>query len=246
MIERLEAQMRAMQMLMKMQDVTANNLANINTPGYKSSNVFFKMMQEKIDGKTVSRAEPQQQVDMTQGVLKPTHNNFDFGIEGKGFFVVQNNNGINLTRDGRMHIDTNGYLVDGNGSKVMGNSGPIYMPQYLKAGDKDGVETKIDVAKDGTIRINNKVYDQFKIVDVKDVSKLQRKGSNYFSFDPNLLVEDNTGNNVMQGYYESSNVSSLNEMVDMMKTTKMFESQQRVIRTTDEMMGRAASQLAKF
>ncbi|HYX05220.1 MAG TPA: flagellar hook-basal body protein [Bacteroidales bacterium] len=246
MIETLEAQMRAMQILMKMQDITANNLANINTPGYKSSDVFFKMMQEKINGKTVSRSEPQQQVDMTQGVLKPTHNTFDFGIEGKGFFVVQNNSGIQLTRDGRMHIDTNGYLVDGNGSKVMSDSGPIYMPQYLKAGDKDGVQPKIDVAKDGTIRINNKVYDQLKIVDVKDVTKLQREGKNYFSVDPKLMVDDQIGNNVMQGYYESSNVSSLNEMVDMMKTTKMFESQQRVIQTTDEMLGRAASQLAKF
>lgn len=238
--------MRAMQMLMKMQDVTANNLANINTPGYKSSNLFFEMVQDKIDGKTVSRVEPREQVDMTQGVLKPTHNTFDFGIEGKGFFVVQNKNGMHLTRDGRMHIDTNGYLVDGNGSKVMGDSGPIYMPQYLKAGNRDGAEAEIDVARDGTIRINNKVYDRLKIVDVKDASKLQRKGSNYFSIDPRLMVDDHAANNVMQGYYESGNVSPLNEMVDMMKTTKMFESQQRVIRTTDEMLGRAASSLSKF
>ena len=246
MIETLEAQMRAMQLLMKMQDITANNLANINTPGYKSSDVFFKMMQEKINGKTVSRPEPQQRVDMTQGVLKPTHNTFDFGIDGKGFFVVQNNDGLRLTRDGRMHIDTNGYLVDGNGSKVMGESGPIYMPQYLKASDKAGVEPRIVVAKDGTIRINDKVYDQFKIVDVNDVTKLQREGSNYFGVDPKLMVDDHAGNNVMQGYYESSNVSTLKEMVDMMKTTKMFESQQRVIQTTDNMLGRAATQLAKF
>jgi len=246
MIDSLKAQMRAMQMLMKMQDVTANNLANINTPGYKSSNIFFKMVQDKIDGKPVSHAEPQQRVDMTQGVLKPTHNTFDFGIEGQGFFVVQNGNGMQLTRDGRMHIDTNGYLVDGNGSKIMGDSGPIYMPQYLTGGDNGGAESNIDVAKDGTIRIDNKVYDRLRIVDIKDTTKLDRKGSNYFAVDPELMVDDHASNNVMQGYYESGNVNPLNEMVDMMKTTKMFESQQRIIKTTDEMLGRAASKLAEF
>jgi len=245
MIERLEAQMRAMQMLMKRQDITANNLANINTPGFKGSKVFYKMVQEKINGKKVSKPVPQQQVDMTQGVLKPTHNPFDFGIKGKGFFAVKNNNGIQLTRDGRMHINPDGYLVDDKGAKVMGDSGPIFLPQYMKATDQNGRQAKINVARDGTIRINNKVYDKLRIVDVKDTSKLERKGSNYFTTDPKFLVDDNKSN-VLQGYYESGNVSALNEMVDMMKTTKMFQSQQRIIRTTDEMLGRAASKLSKF
>lgn len=245
MIERLQAQMRAMQMLTKMQDVTANNLANINTPGFKGSNVFQKMVQERIDGEMSSRAVPQQQVNMQQGVLEPTDNMLDFGIKGEGFFVVQNENGTHLTRDGRMHFDTDGYLVDENGSRVMGDSGPIHMPEYLKATGESGADAKLEVAEDGTIRLNNEVFDRLRIVQVEDTSKLEHKGKNYMDAPGNVLAEDQSSS-VMQGFYESSNVDPLNEMVDMMKTTKMFESQQRAITTTDQMLGQATSKLGKF
>jgi flagellar basal-body rod protein FlgF len=245
MIDRLQAQMQAMQMLTKMQDITANNLANINTPGFKGSNVFQKMVQERIDGKMVSRSVPQQQVDMKQGVLEPTNNPLDFGIKGEGFFVVKNENGMQLTRDGRMHFDSSGYLVDENGSSVIGDSGPIHMPEYLKATGEGAEKAKLEVAKDGTVRLDNEVIDQLRVVQVEDTSQLERKGSNYLSAPQNALVDDRSST-VMQGYYESSNVDPLNEMVDMMKTTKMFESQQRAITTTDQMLGQATSKLGKF
>jgi len=245
MIDRLQAQMQAMQMLTKMQDVTANNLANINTPGYKGSNVFQKMVEERIDGKMVKRPVPQQQVDMQQGVLEPTNNPLDFGIKGKGFFVVQSEGGKQLTRDGRMHFNSDGFLVDENGSRVMGASGPIHMPEYLKATSEGNEKAQLEVAKDGTIRLDGEVFDQLRIVKVEDTSQLKRKGSNYLSAPEQAMIDDKSSN-VMQGYYESSNVDPLNEMVDMMKTSKMFESQQRAITTTDQMLGRATQQLGKF
>lgn len=245
MLERLRAQMQAMQMLKKMQDVTANNLANINTQGYKGSKIFYRMVEEQIDGKTVSRTVPGQQVDMSQGVLEPTNNTLDFGIKGKGFFVVESEHGRFLTRNGRMHINADGYLVDPEGARVLGDSGPVYMPEYLKAGGDNGEQAKIEVATDGTIRLNNKVFDRLKIMKVEDVSKLERKGNNYFSASGDYLVED-PSSRVMQGYYEAGNVSSLNEMVDMMQTSKMFETQQRAIKTTDDMLGRMTSRLGQF
>lgn len=245
MIDRLQAQMQAMQMLTKMQDVTANNLANINTPGFKGSNVFQKMVQQRIDGQMVNRAVPQQQIDMQQGVLEPTNNPLDFGIKGKGFFVVENEQGAQLTRDGRMHFNPNGYLVDENGSRIMGDSGPIHMPEYLKATGKGGNQSRLEVATDGTIRLNDKVFDRLRVVRVENTSQLERKGSNYLTAPERALVDDRSSK-IMQGYYESSNVDPLNEMVDMMKTTKMFESQQRAITTTNEMLGQATSKLGKF
>lgn len=234
-----------MQMLTKVQDITANNLANINTPGYKGSKVFHRMVQEQIDGKTVTHSVPSQQVDMTQGVLEPTGNPLDFGIKGEGFFVVEDEHGTNLTRDGRMHVNNNGYLVDKKGAKVMGDGGPIHIPQYLKAMGSNGDQAKIEVASDGAIRLNGEVYDRLKIVKVEDTSALERKGSNYFGAPEGLMIDDSSSS-VMQGYYEAGNVNPLNEMVDMMQTTKMFETQQRAIRTTDEMLGQATSKLGKF
>lgn len=245
MIERLEAQMRAMQMLRRVQDVTANNLANINTPGFKGSDVFQKMVQQEIDGKQVSRLVPQERIDMKQGVLKPTNNPLDFGLKGKGFFVVKNSKGTHLTRDGRMHFNTDGYLVDENGSRVMGDSGAVYMPEYMKATGSDAQPAKIEVAKDGTIRLDSKVYDRLRIVKVNDTSNLDREGNNYLKAPEDSLVDDNSST-VMQGYYEAGNVDPLNEMVDMMKTTKMYESQQRAIRSSSKMLGKVTSGLGKF
>ncbi len=245
MIERLEAQMRAMQMLSKTQDITADNLANINTPGFKGNKVFYQMVKEQVDGEEVTRTVPMQQVDMAQGVLEPTDNKFDFAIKGEGFFMVEGQNGKQLTRDGRFNIDTDGYLVDGNGGRVIGNSGPINMPDYIKASGRNNKSAEIEVATDGTIRIDEEVFDKIMTVEVKDTSKLERQGSNYFAAREGQLVEDHSSS-IMQGYYEKGNVNPLNEMVDMMKTVKMFESQQRAIRTTDEMLSQATSKLGQF
>lgn len=245
MLDRLQAQMRAMQMLMKAQEVTANNLANINTPGFKGSNVFYQLVKSEVDGEVTTATIPGQQVDMSQGVLEATGNKFDFAIRGEGFFMVRGEGGRYLTRNGRFHIDTNGYLVDGNGSKVMGSAGPVYIPQYLQATDSQSV-MKLEVGSDGTIRLNDEVYDKLRLVEVEDPSQLERRGNSYFEVAGTNMLANASGSSVMQGYYEKGNVSSLNEMVDMMRTMKMFESQQRAIRTTDEMLGKITSNLGRF
>ncbi|SHG14078.1 flagellar basal-body rod protein FlgF/flagellar basal-body rod protein FlgG [Fodinibius roseus] len=246
MLERLEAQMQAMQMLSKTQEVTADNLANINTPGFKGNKVFYQMVKEQVDGREVSRTIPRQHLDMSQGVLEATNNEFDFAIKGEGFFMVEGQNGERqLTRDGRFHIDPDGFLVDGNGSKVIGNGGPINMPDLIRATEANNGGGGMEVATDGTIRINDEVYDQIRTVGVEDPSQLERQGSNYFKATEEMLTEDHSSS-IMQGYFEKGNVNPLNEMVDMMQTVKTFESQQRAIRTTDEMLGQATSKLGQF
>lgn len=245
MTDPIKAQTQAMQMLQRVQDVTANNLANINTQGFKGSKVSYKVVQEEVNGESVTRTVASEQIDMSQGVLESTENPLDFAIKGKGFFVVDDGSGQKLTRDGRMHINADGYLVDGQGAQVMGDSGPVYLPQYMKGAGKNGEQAEINVATDGTIRLNNKIFDKLKIVSVKDTSALERKGSNYFSVAESEITDDSSSR-VMQGYYEAGNVDPLHEMVDMMRTTKMFEAQQRSIKTTDEVLNRVTTNLGKF
>lgn len=234
-----------MQMLSKTQEITANNLANINTPGFKGSKVFYRMVKEQVGGNEVSKTVPMQQVDMSQGVLEPTHNQFDFAIKGEGFFVVEGEHGRQLTRDGRFHLNANGYLVDGRGNNVIGNAGPIYLPDSIKVTGRNNGGAEVEVATDGTIRFDDEVFDKIQTVKVTDTSHLERKGSNYFTVHENFLQEDHSSS-VMQGYFEKGNVNPLNEMVDMMQTVKMFESQQRAIRSTDEMLSQATSKLGQF
>ena len=89
MVDQIHLQMRAMQALSKSQDMTADNLANLNTPCFKGSKIFYELYTEELDGKRISQGLPMQTIDMTQGVLEGTGNSFDMAIEGDGFFTVQ-------------------------------------------------------------------------------------------------------------------------------------------------------------
>jgi len=245
MIERLEAQMRAMQMLTKAQEVTADNLANINTPGFKGSKLFFHEFKQQVDGKEVSKTVPMQQIDLKQGMLEPTGNTFDLGIDGEGFFKVEEGGQQLLTRDGRFHVNSDGYLVNNQGARVMGTEGPVYIPEFLKASGESS-PVKLEVAKDGTIRINGQVNDRLGIVKIDDPANLERRGNSYFAAtSPGHLVGQDAGS-VMQGYYEKGNVEPLQEMVGMMRNMQMFESQQRAMRSTDEMLSQVSSRLGRF
>ncbi|HBQ59563.1 MAG TPA: hypothetical protein DD671_08040, partial [Balneolaceae bacterium] len=77
MIDRIYMHMQAMQVLQRSQDATADNLANINTPGFKGNKVFYRMMKENIDGREVTKSVPMTQVNLNQGVLEATGNEFD-------------------------------------------------------------------------------------------------------------------------------------------------------------------------
>ena len=247
MIDRLSAQMQAMQMLSRAQDATADNLANINTPGFKGSKLFYRLLKQEVNGKEVTETVPMQKIDMKQGVLEPTGNPFDFGLQGQGFFQVQDAGGNELlSRDGRFHIDADGYLVNGQADKVMGKAGPVHIPEYFQATNQDKGGAKLEVADDGTIRLNNEVYDKIRIVKVDDTANLERRGNNYFAAKGDDHLVEDPSTTVMQGFYEKGNVNPLGEMVDMMRTMKMFESQQRALRSSDEMLAQVAGRLGKF
>lgn len=234
-------------MLSRAQEVTADNLANINTPGFKGNKLFYRMYEEQINGSTVQKTIPMQQINMEQGVLEPTGNALDTGISGQGFFVVEDGTDHLLTRDGRFQMNTDGYLVNANGAKVIGAGGAIHMPEFFQATGDYGGEPKMEIAKDGTIRINDEVVDKIRVVNVHDPANVERRGNGYF-FTPqtNITENDEAIGSILQGYYEKGNVDPLHEMVDMMRNMQMFEAQQRAMRTTDETLSAAINSLGRF
>lgn len=245
MIDRIYAHMQAMQVLQKSQDITADNLANINTPGFKGNKVFYRMFKENVDGREVTKSVPMQQINLNQGVLDPTGNEFDLGINGEGFFTVDQDGQEFLTRDGRFNLDPDGYLVNTQGARVQGESGDIQLSEYFMNQGSGGVAPILEVAKDGTIRINDMDVDRIKLVNIEDPAQLQRKGSSYFAVTDQGAVTDLNVGTLMQGYYEKGNVEPLTEMVDMMRNMQMFESQQKALQTSDELLSRVSTQLGK-
>jgi flagellar basal-body rod protein FlgF len=246
MLDRIYMQMQAMQVLQRSQDVTADNLANINTPGFKGNKLFYRMVRENMNGQEIMKSVPMSQINLDQGILEPTGNVFDVAINGSGFFKVEQNDQEYLTRDGRFSLNSDGFLVNSNGAKVQGESGPIQLADLFQKNNETGGQNVLEISKDGTLLINGESQDKLQIVNVEDPQLLTRKGSAYFTVKDEIeLREDGTGM-VMQGYYEKGNVQPLNEMVDMMRTMQTFESQQRALKTTDDMLSQVTSRLGRL
>ena len=246
MLDRIYIQMQAMQVLQKSQDVTADNLANINTPGFKGNKLFYRMMSDNINGTEIKRAIPMSQINLDQGILEPTGNEFDVAINGNGFFKVQEGDQEFLTRDGRFSLNADGFLVNSNGAQILGESGPIQLSSLFENNPEHGGTNKLEISKDGSILINGRVQDKLQILNVEDSTVLERQGNSYFTVKDEIeLSEDGIGM-VMQGYFEKGNVEPLAEMVDMMRNMQMFESQQKALKTTDDMLSQVTSGLGRI
>lgn len=246
MIDRFTSQMQAMQMLSRAQELTADNLANLNTPGFKGSKVFYRLMDVNLNGEVTKQTVPFQQVNLEQGVLENTGNVLDLAISGDGFFVVKEDGQELLTRDGRFQIDPDGYLVNSRGARVKGSAGEIHIPADLRSGAGSRNDLQVEIAKDGAIWINGEIRDQIELVSVNDPSALQRRGNSYFSVSHPAALHRNPDGEIMQGYFEKGNVDALHELTSMMKTAQMFESQQRAMNAADEVLSQGINNLGRF
>lgn len=245
MIDRLKYSMQALQMFMRAQEVTSNNLANINTPGFKGDKLFYRAFQDELGNRTGSGIQTLQTIRMEQGSFEATGNPLDFAIEGDGFFLIKNDNGSFLSRDGRFELNAEGYIVDQNGGRVQGEGGDIHVPQFVKSGSASQ-NIEIQVAKDGTISVEEAKVDKLQIVTVGDIGSLERRTNSYLAVSEGDRLISDQNSQIVQGHYEAGNVNPLLEMLDMTRNMRMFETQQRVMRTTDEMLSQATSQLGRF
>lgn len=245
MIDRFRHSMQALQILMRAQEVTANNLANINTPGFKGDKLFYRAFQEEMNGRQVSSVQPGQTLRMAQGAFEKTGNPFDFAIEGQGFFTVEKDGNRFYTRNGRFGLDREGFLVDDNGARVMGESGPIQLPGIMQSG-RIRSDVKVELNQDGTLHVNGEREDRLMIVQADDVSRLERRSNAYLQAPEDMEMTADGDSSVVQGFYESGNVDPLQELVSMTQNMRLFESQQRAMRTTDEMLSQATTRLGRF
>jgi flagellar basal body rod protein FlgG len=238
--------MRAMQLFSRAQEVTANNLANLNTPGFKKDKLYQRSFDDFIYEQSVREVELYQVTNMESGILEPTGNVFDLAIQGSGFFEVDAGGRKLLTRNGHFHVDKQGYLRNEKGHAVQGLSGAIMIPDSLLTGKLEQQEQKIEIARDGTIRVNDTIVDQLKLVRVKNSTKLERLSDSYFALADARDAEIDTESLVNQGFLEKGNANPLEEMLAMQKNLRLFESSQRNMRSTDEIIAEVTTRLGRF
>ncbi len=221
---------RSLDQKIKNIDIIANNLANINTTGFKREIPFSEMVNEAGEA-TMRKLTSHQQGDIVQ-----TSNPLDLAINGNGFFAVKNSDGnVEMTRDGRFKISDDGFLVDTNKKKVMGKHGPIEIEDTLLSKD-----SQIFVTKDGEIKIGERLVDKLMIVNVDDANELLRVGSSNFKAENQDYFEASEGSfSISQGFLEEGNSNPIVEMEAMIQLNKMYESAQKVIAALDASLGHA-------
>jgi flagellar basal-body rod protein FlgF len=230
MIKGIYTAARSLDQRIKNLDVIANNLANLNTTGYKREIPFSEVI-NSLGDTAIKKVTSQ-----TQGELVQTSNPLDLGISGQGFFVLKNDSGnVQLTRNGRFQISDEGYLTDNNGAKVMGKNGPITLEETML--DSNAV---ITISKEGEIKLNDKIIDKILVVNVPSPSELEHLGNSNFGLGGQEAVplsEDEF--TVSQGYVEQANTNPIVEMEAMIQLNKEYESAQKVIAALDQSLSQA-------
>ncbi len=224
------------------QDVTADNLANANTAGYKRLRLgvqsvnapnFASQLTSAMGGSSGDNVlDLTYQFDQTSGELTHSGNPCDLALSGPGYFTVLDGGSPAYTRNGTFHLDTNQGLVDQEGRAVMGERGPIQIN-----GDS------FTVNEDGTVVVDGAAVDKLLVANFPSSAAL-REGEGVIHV-PAPAVQPVATPQVKQGYVEASNVNSIEEMVSMITNMRTYEATQKVITAQDQMLDRTVNDVAR-
>lgn len=248
MLRGMYTSLSAMINLQTSQNIITNNIANVNTTGYKSEKLISKAFNDVlisnndryINGKsnkqelgTLNLGVKIDEVNINylQGTLVETNNETDFAINGNGFFTVIDNLGSKYyTRDGVFNINSEGYLVNGAGYELINtNNQPIYIGN-----------SKINIDNDNNINLDSGVSHKFNIVDFDDYNALKKVGQNFYSGDG---ARETNNYELKSGYKEASNVDIIEQTSDLMSNLRAFEANQKVVQVMDSTLDKIASEI---
>jgi flagellar basal-body rod protein FlgF len=238
------------QMVLERQmDVVANNVANVNTNGYKADKSLFQEYlktgahEDNFVGqdRTVSYVLDNGTFkDFAQGPTEPTKNPLDVAIDGAGFLAVQTAAGERYTRDGSLQINNQGQLVTAAGDIVLGNSGPIVFQQT----DHD-----VSIAADGNVTVQegtsrtDAVRGKLRMVSFANAQQLLKEGTNLYSAGT-AAAQPDTASKLRQGFIEKSNVNSVTEMSRMIEVTRTYTQIATLLQQQSDLHKTAIQQLA--
>lgn len=233
------------------QDVIANNLANVETPGYKVDRVAFaerlteSMLRGGLDARhpildagTGGLFEMPVYTDYSQGSLTPTSNPFDVAVTGDGFLAVETASGVRYTRDGRMVMADDGVLRHAASGGVMLDlkDRPIV---FDPAGRGD---VKIDSL--GRVKQGDDIVGRLALVDFRDPQQLEKMGRNLYSGDRAGRVD--AKGTFRQFAYEASGVEPAASLVEMIAAARAYEMNVSMISMQDESLSRAVNEVGRL
>jgi flagellar basal-body rod protein FlgF/flagellar basal-body rod protein FlgG len=226
-------------------DVIANNIANVNTTGFKADNSVFEETTMPLardnGGNGINRRvsfvnDRATWHDMRQGGIELTGAPLDVAIDGNGFLAVQTPAGERYTRNGSLQLNAAGELVTATGFRVLGESGPIVMQRE----DKD-----ITIARDGSISAGANARGKLRIVEFAQAARLEKDGANTFVAPAGVTPTVSTTPRVIQGAVEKSNVQSVVEMTRMIDVTRTYTTISQMLQNQSDLRRSAIEKLAE-
>lgn len=231
----------------KRQEVASNNLANINTIGYKKESVLAKSFPEMLIHRLNDPAVPPGEApfvgriatgvqldgivtDYSKGIIRETGSPLDLALKSGGYFTINTPMGERYTRNGQFQIDDTGRIVTADGYPLMGQNGEIVVNGGL-----------LSVSEEGTLYSNGKAIDSLRIVGFSET--IIKEGSSLFQGDNPQEIATPM---VIQGFVEDSNASPIEEMVNMINVMRAYESNQKVLQIQDSTLEKAANEVGRL
>jgi flagellar basal-body rod protein FlgG len=207
-------------------DSTANDLANVDTTGYKKGRLGFRDL-VYTNGIGAGAAAVDAGRDFSEGAIQTVDDPLSLAIDGPGFFQVKLADGrIALTRDGSFQVDGNGQLVTSTGAKL---DPPITLPKGVQPSD-------VQIAADGTVTAGKQKLGQIKLVDVPSATGLQPIGDSMFATNAFSGAARPASGQIQQGAAETSNVDVGTAMTGLIETQRAYQLSSRVISLQDQLM----------
>ena len=227
--------------LKRQMDVIANNLANMNTAGYKTGTLLFEehlMPLAQTNDLTGQNNRISYVLDgaiyrsFQEGAFEQSDNELDVAISGDGWLVVETPGGERYTRNGQLKLDVEGQLVTPAGFPVLGEGGPItFGPD----------ESDIEIAKDGTISTSQGPKDRLRVVQFQNNAALRNEGETLFS--TTQLPEAAEDVRILQGIVEKSNVQPISELTRMIETVRAYTAISQLLAREQDLKRQAIEQL---
>jgi flagellar basal-body rod protein FlgF len=239
------------QMVLERQlDVVANNVANVNTNGFKADHQLFEEYLTsgahednfQSSDRRVSYVQDRGTYrDISQGPIQRTGNPLDIAIDGAGFLAVQTAGGERYTRDGNLHLNNTGQLVTTSGDAVLGTGGPI----VFQPTDHD-----ITISPDGTVTVlegsnrADSIRGKLRIVGFADPQTAQKQGNNLYAAIGDAVPQPDPKSTIQQGSIEKSNVSAVGEMSHMVQVMRTYQQIATLVQVQSDLRKSAIEKLA--
>lgn len=230
-------------------DAVANNLANVNTVGYKRDEVSFRTYlleasgeATAVDIRSMESDAPHfwiavsGRTDLSPGPFQKTEGRFDLAVNGPGFFSVQAPEGVLYTRRGNFTLAADGTLVTTDGYPVLGDGGEIRLDRRAAA--------DFSVAEDGTVSVNGETLGRLRLVEFAP-QDLAKAGDGYFRAAPEAAETPAAQARVAQGFLEMSNVEAVRSMIELIEILRGYETFQRVMRSADETNSKSIAEVGR-